>query len=714
MGPKDHIYSEQNEGSNIPKFGIGSEINAAKTLNSLKLDNQYKENQYPFKDNIYKRRKSSMDVESLIPTTTNRSIIGRLSRIENDQNTRVSKLNRDIEFKQQEIQNISTKIMTLQTQTANQEFEVFKLDDQYLKLKEKLGIVDEEINELKHHEQESLKELEVKYELETEKLKLNHDEKIHDLTLKAENDINKIIHDNVIRFENEKLELKNECEGIEKTIKSQEQDLNRKLIRMKEDHSRRMIQLDQDMDESLVKLGEEIEEMEDSIESKKLMKDEIEIENLEIDSKHEKILIEFNKLKEISNGKEEQLEEIQKEINGIEQMIKEVENSFQSKDDEIIRLQQETKVFIEGLAKQEHSRRVLHNRLQDLKGNIRVYCRIRPPIDAINAAKDLTTFDILNDSLSHDAKKEMIISRDPTSENSSIHSYSMRNNTFKFQFDQILSMDTDNNTIFKDVSQLIQSCLDGYNVCVFAYGQTGSGKTWTMSHPQHGMIPLSIQKIFNDIEELKTTHWEYSLVGQFLEIYNEQLIDLLAPSKKKLDIKHNETDSTTTVTNLTSIPLTSSDQFNQILNKAMKNRSTAATKSNERSSRSHSIFILKLEGKNFKTNKICRGTLNLIDLAGSERLASSLATGDRLKETQAINKSLSCLGDVIHALGQKSNQALHIPYRNSKLTYLLKNSLGGSSKTLMFVNVSPLLKNFGETINSLRFATKVNSTKLGS
>jgi kinesin family protein C1 len=167
-----------------------------------------------------------------------------------------------------------------------------------------------------------------------------------------------------------------------------------------------------------------------------------------------------------------------------------------------------------------------------------------------------------------------------------------------------------------------------------------------------------------------------------------------------------------------------------LLKKASQNRAVGATNINERSSRSHSVFTLRLKGKNTITGEVSTGVLNLIDLAGSERLSASGSTGDRLKETQAINKSLSSLGDVIYALAT-SKEGSHIPYRNSKLTYLLQNSLGkytslsnipvllanrshmityhagGNSKTLMFVNISPLVAHFGETLCSLRFATKV-------
>jgi len=136
--------------------------------------------------------------------------------------------------------------------------------------------------------------------------------------------------------------------------------------------------------------------------------------------------------------------------------------------------------------------------------------------------------------------------------------------------------------------------------------------------------------------------------------------------KKKHEIRHDDQKKQTTVTGLKTVTLDSPDTVESILKQASNNRSVAATKSNERSSRSHSIFILKLIGRNSTTNETSEGTLNLVDLAGSERLKSSGAEGDRMKETQNINKSLSCLGDVIGALGQ-GKEGAHIPYRNSKV-----------------------------------------------
>jgi len=157
--------------------------------------------------------------------------------------------------------------------------------------------------------------------------------------------------------------------------------------------------------------------------------------------------------------------------------------------------------------------------------------------------------------------------------------------------------------------------------------------------------------------------------------------------------------------------VTEGKNVENLLRRAKKARAVAATNCNERSSRSHSVFILKIQGSNAKTGESCVGSLNLVDLAGSERLKESGSTGQRLEETKNINTSLSNLSKVILALGNKDG---HIPYRDSKLTHLLMNSLGGNSKTLMFVNLSPREEYFNETLNSLRFAKRVNSCQIGT
>ncbi|KAJ5908767.1 hypothetical protein N7495_001449 [Penicillium taxi] len=368
----------------------------------------------------------------------------------------------------------------------------------------------------------------------------------------------------------------------------------------------------------------------------------------------------------------------------------------------------ETEVTKEKLRKEETLRRKLHNQVQELKGNIRVFCRVRPTLN--NEPASVITPMQYPDA-SDDAKEINVLGPE---EKSSLGTISRKNNTFSF--DRVFGPSTQNAEVFDEISQLVQSALDGYNVCIFCYGQTGSGKTHTMSS-QDGMIPRAVHQIYETAQGLEEKGWRYKMEGNFVEVYNENLNDLLGNpdelDKSKHEIRHDMQRGKTFITDITTVTLESPEMVQSILSRADSNRSVAATKANERSSRSHSVFILKLIGENHMTGERSEGTLNLVDLAGSERLSHSQATGERLKETQNINRSLSSLGDVISALGQ-GKEGGHIPYRNSKLTYLLQFSLGGNSKTLMFVMASPLQAHLSETLTSLKFATKVHNTHIGT
>jgi kinesin family protein C1 len=348
----------------------------------------------------------------------------------------------------------------------------------------------------------------------------------------------------------------------------------------------------------------------------------------------------------------------------------------------------------------------LHNKLLEMKGNIRVFCRMRPsnseeqkdgcPIEAFEAKDEATQ----EEGILKGVKLAFTGAR------------SGRAESHEFKVDRVFPPVTTQAEVFSEISQLVQSALDGYKVCVFAYGQTGSGKTHTMiggkDEDTMGIIPRSVAQIFKAADGLKKRGWDFEIEASFLEVYNETVRDLLGgKSDLKHEIKHDQAGRTT-VTNLKSFKVQRPEQVHELINKADSNRSIGQTSMNERSSRSHSVFTMHLRGSNASTGQTNEGTLNLIDLAGSERLNNSKATGDRLKETQAINKSLSALGDVITALAKEETGG-HIPYRNSKLTYLLQNSLGGDAKTLMFANVSPAMASAGETLCTMRFATKVNS-----
>lgn len=226
------------------------------------------------------------------------------------------------------------------------------------------------------------------------------------------------------------------------------------------------------------------------------------------------------------------------------------------------------------------------------------------------------------------------------------------------------------------------------------------------------MIPRAVAQIYQCAQALEEKGWKYTMEGSFIEVYNENLNDLLGKAeeldKKKHEIRHDMQTRKTTITGITTVPLDTPEKMESLMERAQKNRSVAATKANERSSRSHCVFILSLVGENSITGERSEACLSLVDLAGSERLSHSGAEGPRLKETQAINKSLSCLGDVIAALGN-GREGAHIPYRNSKLTYLLQFSLGGNSKTLMMVMCSPQLAHLTDTLTSLKFANKVST-----
>ncbi|XP_069775734.1 kinesin-like protein KIFC1 isoform X2 [Narcine bancroftii] len=360
----------------------------------------------------------------------------------------------------------------------------------------------------------------------------------------------------------------------------------------------------------------------------------------------------------------------------------------------------------------ELERRTLHNTVQELKGNIRVICRVRPLL-ASEKGRDVVHFQFLP----HDKKAISLIKQ----QESRIGHSQKEEVIYNFSFDRVFQPMAKQEEVFEDISQLVQSALDGYNVCIFAYGQTGSGKTYTMEGPDtltsetKGMIPRAVDQLFCSGRKLETMGWEYKFTASFLEIYNETIRDLLVIKPEKnvqYEIKQlNGTSDQLRVTNLKYVGVSREEEVHKLISLAKANRSVAKTAMNDCSSRSHSVFQLHIEGIDSTHGIQCTSILSLVDLAGSERLDKSHSKGDRLRETQAINTSLSCLGHVIMSL---TNKESHIPFRNSKLTYLLQNGLGGNSKTLMFVNLSPLEENCNESVNTLRFARQVNECMIGT
>ena len=348
--------------------------------------------------------------------------------------------------------------------------------------------------------------------------------------------------------------------------------------------------------------------------------------------------------------------------------------------------------------KELQERRKYFNLVQELRGNIRVYCRTRPLLqfELDNGETDVVTYPNVTDA--DGSKCGIVIQTDKKAH--------------EFEFDQVFDKSSTQQSIFDQLCYLVTSCLDGYNVCIFAYGQTGSGKTHTMNGNENdrGVNYRALERLFA-IQQERSGDYEYEFYVSMKEIYNEQIRDLLDVSKDDSTLKIRQAAGGMYVENLTELPVHSITDVLNALDTGSKNRATNITNMNEHSSRSHSILSVRIVGHNRVGGVTYNGKLHLIDLAGSERISKSGAQGDRLKEAQAINKSLSALGDVIQALQQKQQ---HIPYRNSKLTYLLQDSLGGHAKTLMFVNLSAAQSNADETLCSLQFASRVRQVELGA
>ncbi|KAF2904224.1 hypothetical protein ILUMI_01955 [Ignelater luminosus] len=380
-----------------------------------------------------------------------------------------------------------------------------------------------------------------------------------------------------------------------------------------------------------------------------------------------------------------------------------LEKDLTKANDRIDCLQGELSDYKKSLHFLEELRRKTHNEIQDLKGTIRVFCRVRPSQPQEND-KMLCNITYVDEN-TFEIKK--------SKESVNLISGKASDLKLEFNFDKVFPPEASQVEVFEELALLAQSALDGYHVCVFAYGQTGSGKTYTMQGEAGqrcmGIIPRTVDLIFRAINNLNRTGWSYVVEVSFLEIYNENIKDLLDKNNKEhLDIRFNDGKGTT-VTNLTIKKVESSEEVKQLMESANRNRAVAATNFNEHSSRSHAVTKITLTGTNEEMQVCYAGSLSLVDLAGSESAKTS--TSERITETKNINKSLSTLGTVLSALHNKES---HIPYRNSKLTYLLQSSLGGNSKTLMFVNIAPFEECYGESVNALRFAAKVKEVKITS
>ncbi|KAI5084310.1 hypothetical protein GOP47_0000479 [Adiantum capillus-veneris] len=398
------------------------------------------------------------------------------------------------------------------------------------------------------------------------------------------------------------------------------------------------------------------------------------------------------------------LEELKNEVlYNQDDMIKENWNDVKLQRDvsrKITVLETEIGDLREKLLQQSKDLKASHDQVLELKGNIRVFCRCRPPTlnEEIAGSPSVIEFRPLHNHdlyvCTHDGVRKT------------------------FKFDRVFTPSHSQEEVFLETAPLVVSVLDGFNVCIFAYGQTGTGKTFTMegTEANRGINYRTLEKLFQLASQRKE-QCRYEISVSVLEVYNEEIRDLLTSSSsslgqncKKLEIKQGA-EGIHHVLGAVEAPVQSIKEVWKVLQTGSRARTVGSTNANKHSSRSHCLLCVMVKGENFLTGEFTKSKLWLIDLAGSERIGKTDVCGEQLKEAQNINKSLSALGDVIHALASRNS---HIPYRNSKITHLLQDSLGGQSKTLMFVQISPCEHDVGETLCSLNFASRVRGIELGA
>jgi len=331
------------------------------------------------------------------------------------------------------------------------------------------------------------------------------------------------------------------------------------------------------------------------------------------------------------------------------------------------------------------------------KGNIRVVCRFRP----------LNEKEIKMGS-------SMCISFDPDGKTVNMNAVQENLGPMRFTFDHVFQPNTAQELVYEKAAKpIVESVLEGFNGTVFAYGQTSSGKTHTMTGPSiddeelKGIIPRMVSTVFDTIANSED-HLEFTVKVSYAEIYMEKIRDLLNPEKVNLKI-HEDKSRGVYIADLTEEYVSEESEVYQLMKLGSSNREVGSTNMNEGSSRSHSIFSLTLSQSNTIDYSAKTGKLYLVDLAGSEKVLKTGAEGKRLEEAKGINKSLTMLGLVIYSL--TDGKSTHVPYRDSKLTRVLQDSLGGNAKTSLIITCSPHPYNEAETLSTLRFGIRAKAIK---
>ncbi|GBG67038.1 hypothetical protein CBR_g78819 [Chara braunii] len=353
------------------------------------------------------------------------------------------------------------------------------------------------------------------------------------------------------------------------------------------------------------------------------------------------------------------------------------------------------------IAPLKRERKRLFNDLLSIKGPLRVYVRSRPPFDKEGPMSMATTF-----------PDDYTIRVAQSSPGGAVSSPKK-----DFEYDRVFGPHISQSELFSEAQQFVQSAFDGYNVCILAYGQTGAGKTYTMegTSQNRGVYYRSFQELLLLANQNTTPTSRYQFFVTMIEIYNEQIRDLLgtkpgaasSASARRRDFRLPEDGGV--VCSVLEEEVVSANDFVNVLRQGNRSRSSGTPRSSDRQNRSHLIVTVHVEYHDSRAGERQYSKLSMVDMAGSERSRSD-ASGDRLTESLHINKSISTLGDVLSCLTTKKTAP---PFRGSKLTSMLADSLGGDSKTLILVNVSPSFNDVQETLSSLSFGARVKNVELG-
>ncbi|KAL7466529.1 hypothetical protein ACHAXS_006834 [Conticribra weissflogii] len=461
---------------------------------------------------------------------------------------------------------------------------------------------------------------------------------------------------------------------------------------------------------------------------------------------------------EAVNHKENQVQNLTSQLEGAKTTIAGLNETLHQKQAYVDRFETTERHLRREIQLLNEVRRRLHNRVMQLSGNIRVFVRVRPliPIELeLTSPQNCTSTSVVrrpsssssascpssrgshcgssgyfaamfqpisypdladvsaslgkSNGSSENIMKQAIEVVEPPKDRGGLK---QRNKAWRYYFDRVFDPSQTQEDVWTAAEPLIQSAVDGFPVCMFAYGQTGSGKTHTMIGDEEnpGLVPRAVEKLFNAKRELEMNPGcHVSIKIELLEIYNEEVRDLLdsrsGPDGQLIKLKLNCNE---TVGNII-VSADDKKEVSEILELAQKRRCVKATKSNSQSSRSHLLFTIHFEVDSDSESLNHKGCIRIVDLAGSERLEKSGSTGVLAKEAKYINSSLLALKGVISKLQAKEK---HIPYRDSKLTYLLRDSLGGDSKTLAIVCCSPHVIHYHESSSSIKFAYDASKVEL--